>query len=543
MKRNEQGYLLILAVVLIVIVAVIVGVIAHLFITTISSGSDYLLSKQSFYVAESGLEYGIRDLRTTLNASGGWSNLSIYCDGSWKTVQGFGTGQFRFKCNLYTPSPLSTLSAPISDTNNIIPVSSLTNYAPLGRVNIDAELIHYNSVSSENSVCGQENCGGGSCPAPCLIVKTRGAEDTAADAHAMGTSVIQPQPHVVITSQGVVPSFSNVLGNTIVMNSVHLTQTGSGNFWAVGQRGRIMKWDPIGGWQNVVCRTCADRLDNYEFYGVSCANSNDCWAVGLAGGGRRFVHWNGTSWSPTSQFLPGTLRAISCVDSNHCWAVGDGGIIIDWDGSTWSSVSSPTVNTLRGVSCVDANDCWAVGDSGRIIHWNGSYWSVFAGPLYLLDLNAVDCVNGNLCWTVGDWGIIYRWNGFSWSFIFWPGWWSANLLSISCGDADHCWASSSSSNRFAQYESGSWNRVVTGLPASTNYNGIACSNADLCFVVANTTGNSTVIGQWERGVGWSRLNPAHLKPSDDLYAISLNGPGGGSTTTEVTPFVWSPVFS
>ncbi|MBN1684632.1 MAG: hypothetical protein JW855_04270 [Gammaproteobacteria bacterium] len=534
MKKNEQGYLLIIAIVLIVIVGFIVGVIIHTFITTTATSSDYLMSKQSFYLAESGLEFGLRELKIVLNSPGGLSNLTTYCNGAWKPEHDFGNGQFRFKCNQYNPSPLATLTANISATNKFIPLSTVSGYASLGRVSIDSESIHYTAISTDSTICGQEICGAAACPAPCLVAKTRGADGTTAIPHSLGQTVIQTQPQVVLTSEGVVSNFQHISGSKTIETAVQFPQIGFQNFWAVGFNGRIMRWNQTD-WENVVCSTCPNKLNGYNFYGVSCANPNDCWAVGQ--GGQRFVHWDGTAWTPTSQTIPNTLRDITCIDSNDCWAVGNFGLIMHWNGSSWNTVSSPTTKTLNSIACTDTNNCWAVGEERRIIHWDGSNWSIHLFPSGV-DLHGIDCVNANLCWAVGDFGTILRWNGSSWWFEFWyPYPHFIDLLDISCADSTHCWASSES-NRFARYQSGFWTWVVTTLP-NKKYYGIACENPNLCFTVGEELGSKVLIGQWDGG-DWDRVGA--LKPDDDLRAVTVDARGGASSI-EVLPFVWSPVIN
>ncbi len=117
-------------------------------------------------------------------------------------------------------------------------------------------------------------------------------------------------------------------------------------------------------------------------FGVTCASSVDCWTVGsyftnLDPPATQTLaeHWNGTDWAvvPTPS-LPGNqynfLNATTCADSNDCWAVGDSAdygqtLAEHWDGTSWSIVKTPntasTDNVLNGVSCVSTSDCWATG--------------------------------------------------------------------------------------------------------------------------------------------------------------------------------------
>ncbi len=43
-------------------------------------------------------------------------------------------------------------------------------------------------------------------------------------------------------------------------------------------------------------------MPNEDLYGVSCAASNDCWAVGKEDGGEVIIHWDGSSWSRSGPY-------------------------------------------------------------------------------------------------------------------------------------------------------------------------------------------------------------------------------------------------
>ena len=100
--------------------------------------------------------------------------------------------------------------------------------------------------------------------------------------------------------------------------------------------------------------------------GSTCANSLQCWAVGitlenLGGGNPSSVSplvevWNGTTWTLVPMPLPGGegggLFGATCVNGSDCWAVGavvatgsgnpTGTLIEQWNGTSWSVVPSPT---------------------------------------------------------------------------------------------------------------------------------------------------------------------------------------------------------
>ena len=91
--------------------------------------------------------------------------------------------------------------------------------------------------------------------------------------------------------------------------------------------------------------------------------------------------------SPTTE----NLNSVYCTTSNNCWAVGDAGgvaaqrpLTLHWDGAAWNIQDNTTLNinkNLRSVYCVSADNCWAVGDDvggptdSLIINWDGTLWT------------------------------------------------------------------------------------------------------------------------------------------------------------------------
>ena len=235
-------------------------------------------------------------------------------------------------------------------------------------------------------------------------------------------------------------------------------------------------------------------------FGVTCAASSDCWAVGTVLGaagnpaGTLTEHWDGASWVVVPSPVPngsagGILQGVSCVSLSDCWAVGyttdsNGGplnvLAERWNGSGWSIIptapSGQTFDQLTSVSCLGSSDCWAVGtagpaqqnpnflpifpgaagDQGLIEHWDGNTWSTvtsYTAPnpegSYL---SHVTCLASSDCWASGSTTdssgsasgtLMERWNGSLWSLVTTPN--PANtpgsiLAGVSCLDAAHCWA-------------------------------------------------------------------------------------------------------
>jgi hypothetical protein len=186
---------------------------------------------------------------------------------------------------------------------------------------------------------------------------------------------------------------------------------------------------------------------------VACATATECWAVGVAGDDETLIEqYSGSGWAVvTSPPVPGTdpghnfpsLVAVTCADSEECWAVGNTGVgdypveggfvteqpvIEEYTGGSWSVVTSPHISSpngalLAGVACVSSNDCWAVGTTQgdlwdlvgtpppstippQIEHYSGNGWTVANGPQIAGGgwLSATACLPAGSCVAVGAMG-------------------------------------------------------------------------------------------------------------------------------------------
>jgi hypothetical protein len=196
-----------------------------------------------------------------------------------------------------------------------------------------------------------------------------------------------------------------------------------------------------------------------ELSGVSCVTSADCVATGVytkANGTSAGLAelWNGHAWANVPVKLPagsagGDLFGVSCASSKNCVAVGsygnaDGDIVALaelWNGKTWtaSKPSAPagTTAALQGVSCVSPAACVAVGwytnadgyPLGLAESWNGRKWTETPLPKSggYGELYSMSCVSSKYCLAVGvgDGAASGAtqgtpssdvWNGKSWSF-------------------------------------------------------------------------------------------------------------------------------
>ncbi|HET7485864.1 MAG TPA: SMP-30/gluconolactonase/LRE family protein [Solirubrobacterales bacterium] len=230
-----------------------------------------------------------------------------------------------------------------------------------------------------------------------------------------------------------------------------------------------------------------------ELKDVSCSSPNACTAVGekyeegTEGAMPLAERWNGSEWSIQSVPNPsgeegsnGKLFGVSCASSTFCMAVGakfpvpfphlSRAFAETWNGSKWSIVAAPepagtTRSSLEDVSCTSSSACTAVGgywiesggktvEKSLIEHWNGSEWSIQALsnlPEVENLLESVSCASADSCLAVGhtfdaekleeeepfkglERGLAERWNGSEW-LLETP---EHPLHRISCVNANYC---------------------------------------------------------------------------------------------------------
>lgn len=218
----------------------------------------------------------------------------------------------------------------------------------------------------------------------------------------------------------------------------------SNDGWAVGDFGRIFRWDGRH-WFHYETLPSRDNL-----YGLFFVSSTDGWAVGSTPTGTSpsgaflgptILRWNGVSWSvvtPPGVALNQELRDIWCLSSSQCWAVGTDSVVLKWDGVIWASVPSGLASTddLLSVQMLSPTDGWAVGcdaapnpgvcDDPKVTRWNGLAWSAVTVPPNppaglvggLRSIHMLSPTNG---WAVGDepgdgdnTATITHWDGIQW---------------------------------------------------------------------------------------------------------------------------------
>jgi hypothetical protein len=278
-------------------------------------------------------------------------------------------------------------------------------------------------------------------------------------------------------------------GSTRVLNSVACNS--ATDCWAVGgftdmtnnfQNAPLIEHNTGNGWTVVRGQLGTGSTDSY-LDAISCLGQTDCWAVGsqtLEGGQQQPLaqHFDGTSWTVATSVNPNpglwnVLTGVSCASSNDCWAVGyynNGSVyqaqIEHYDGSLWSVVRGPVFipaqqNVLNSVFCNSGNDCWAVGYDisttthvfeTLIEHYDGNAWTVASSPQIALsnELIALTCTSASDCWAVGnqDNGTAYQtliehYDGNGWTIFNSDntGASESNLLNnVTCLSAKECWA-------------------------------------------------------------------------------------------------------
>jgi len=272
-----------------------------------------------------------------------------------------------------------------------------------------------------------------------------------------------------------------------------VTCVSSSDCWAVGwyddsssfSQTLALEWNGTSWSQVATPDPGGTSVDNY-LRGVACASSSECWAVGydydynnshayqtLA------LEWNGTSWSQVAIPDPGGTSAndflygVTCASSSECWAVGDYNdgsgyqtLAIEWNGTSWNLANTPNNqsgnNYLYGVTCASSSECWAVGDyydssnylQTLALEWNGTSWAQATTPdpggtSASNELYGVTCVSSSDCWAVGyyvdssnaDQTLALEWNGTSWAQSTTPDPGSNDFLyGVTCASSSDCWA-------------------------------------------------------------------------------------------------------
>jgi hypothetical protein len=522
--KNQQGYLLLIAAVLIVIIGFMGTAVVYMLAGSSSASIQNVLANQAFYVAEGGLEKANRYLLTPL-LTGTPARITCAALTGNTNLTNSSLGSGTFTVTTVSGSPFfanSTLNGALNSSATSIAVASTSGFAASGRLRIEREAVNYAAISGNS-----------------FIGVTRGVNGTVASSHASGGYASQYQ--CSLDSLGGVANLTSPLakrelqqgvqlqdawavgarsGNNFVfthwnrpseiqwssallldsvnreqLQSISLTSNAYG--WAVGveRNNNFMILRLAGSSWSVVNLSAACNGQDLE--GVSTVSQQEAWAVGVrykpttcSSGNNRYtvLYFNGATWSrltpSTTPSIPAdnnnnqNLNAVHVIATtssgagNIGFAVGVSGQILKYNGSQWTSETSNTTSDLYGVFTVSTSEAWAVGQSGRIVKWNGSTWSIFSSPtstqlnsVYMLDTNGDGLADAG--WAVGNSGVAITYNGSSWSSQNAGG---GNLLGVAAYSANDVWAAGAA-GRTAHWDGSAWTNITSNV--TTQLNGIA----------------------------------------------------------------------
>jgi len=155
---------------------------------------------------------------------------------------------------------------------------------------------------------------------------------------------------------------------------------------------------------------------------VSCPAANDCVVVGdfqsSRGDTTLAEHWNGTSWLPLAvgSATHARLDAVACPTTAWCMAAGTAnaqstrtlaGIWNGPAGGGWRVTATPNRaagNVVRRLSCASATACVGLGPA--VDQWNGTRWQEVSGDGYgIVDVSCLPGVALTGCTYLGLYGV------------------------------------------------------------------------------------------------------------------------------------------
>ncbi len=293
-----------------------------------------------------------------------------------------------------------------------------------------------------------------------------------------------------------------------------------------------------------------------QVLGLSCPTSSRCVAVGSGPSDAPVIALSddgGVSWADVTPAAfanaPWWPRAVDCPSSTVCYLAGgaiapdETTIAVSQDGgSTWTLLDAAQLSAcdvlFNAISCSSVTSCVAVGQTGEMgparelfTTDGGNTWTATTSSV-LLDLKAVDsvsCIRGTTtCFAVGP---DESWNFFALrsddSGASWSTAWSdagGVVVSISCADAQHCWAAGGDASGLAGTNDG-FATVSEPTTALTNQiPQISCASVDDCAAVLSGRLWSTTSGS----------NPGTTTTTTMSGATSSTAPGTSTSSTTST---------
>lgn len=448
MKKKQQGFFAIVAVILILVIGLMGTVIAYLFVSRASLSALQLNGLRAFYIAESGLEIGAR-LLTMPNLSGTPSRLTCINITGNANVTNASLGNGTFTLTGTMSSNTSNLTAALTANATSLTLGSAINFPSIGRVRVDREDIDYVGKSGNS-----------------LIGLTRGVNGTLASSHTSGTNAWQYQ--CIVDSKAGVPNLTSPTALREIKFNSQLESAFAVGIALSGSSWNIAEWNyptTPNTWTQIALTGSTQQLND-----VSMVSKADIWAVGNGSVG---LHYNGTAWTPTTG-LANNVMTVYGVSSREAWAGTSGGNIYRWTGGTTWALSFNGPDVINGISMLDLNGDgiadigWAVGTKKKALLYNGTTWTMTNAGINF-DLQAVSTVSANEAWAVGASGYMYYWNGTVWAQTR-P---TTNLLmSISMeryGTATIGWTVGANSTAL-YYNGSAWVSQTAGLAAALTLN-------------------------------------------------------------------------
>ena len=513
-KQSQQGYLAILAIILIVVIGFIGTAISTMYFgTSLTAANDYQ-ADSALYLAESGIEHGTHALlQPTVANRTACSSLNIgplYFGNGAYTVSATNASHF--------VSAPTQLSASITASATNIPVASTSGYQSTGRIMIDGEFMDYASLSSTsfNNVI-------------------RGVDGSIANTHTSGTAIGQYQCNVKANAG--VPNLTRINAQRTLTGNIQL-QFGLLGGDLAGSNITLAAWNY--GVETTWNNLSSNISNNISLNGSTLLSTVDGWLVGTAG---TFLHWNGTNVTAFTSNTGSTvtLNAVHCLAANNCHAVGNKessniNAIFDWvGGSQWQEVNLSNValnkNTnLMAIHCDSSNDCWAVGSNKKFFHYDGSGWTGYKQTLTVASYFGVFCNASNDCWAVGNNNTFARltagttWTSYTTTLP------TGRYNAIYCNTSNDCWAvgnASGTQDVFAHWDGSAWTQDLSNPSPSSDLTAVQCQNTNDCWSVGYTkTGNNPVVVHWD-GSAWTNFTSmanGALPTGTPLRTIALVGP-------------------
>ncbi len=549
MRTAQRGAVLITGIILLVVIALMIATLGFLYVSDLRSSTLHSSSEQAYFAAFSGLERATRVLNSpTISGAVAPDVNRVPCasltgDASVTAVTLVANkGQFTVTggAAVYPATPV-TLNGALNNAATVIPVTTLAalgGYSASGRIMIDRELIDYSGTSNVAATCGT---------APCFVGARRGTAGTTAVTHLTGTRVGQFECD--IQSTGAVPDLANPRATRILSQGTQLHEgwTAGVAVAVAGQRPWFSRMQQ-NVWSDIDTSPLAAQL---QVNSISMLSYADGFAVGNSNGANNpfVLRWDGAIWNAvaTGLGINRNLSSISCISANDCWAVGLAGgggqrpWIVRFLNGAWSSINTAAINVnqdLNGVYCVSSTECYAVGLAGGggnrpfTVKYDGTTWVDDNNNVANADLFGVHCAAANDCWAVGaplgGNALIARWTGG-------PGWANgpaaspavnAQLNSVFCVSTNDCWAVGNVVGGAALIlrwtGAANWTQFapVRAVPA-VNLSAVSCVKTDDCWIVGVQSGGELIL-HWN-GSAWTRIGPSAGVGDRNLLAIGVLG--------------------